>query len=295
MNVILIAVIVLGGTGIILASVIFLTAKKFWVFEDPRIDEVQNVLPGANCGGCAYPGCRNFAEACVKSESLDGLLCPVGGNDVMKSVASLLGREVVEADPLVAVLRCNGTCANRPKTSRYEGVSSCMAASLLYGGDTACTYGCLGMGDCVTVCQFDALYIDKETGLPVVDEAKCTSCGACVRACPRHLFELRKKGPKSRRIFVSCMNKDRGALARKACSVACIACGKCEQVCTFDAIAIKDNLAYIDYNACRLCRKCVEACPTNSIWELNFPPRKKAAEQEVSATKVETGKDTTTV
>jgi electron transport complex protein RnfB len=294
MNVILIAVIVLGGTGIVLASVIFLTAKKFRVFEDPRIDEVQNVLPGANCGGCAYPGCRNFAEACVKSESLDGLLCPVGGNEVMKSVASILGLDAVEAEPLVAVLRCNGTCANRPKTNRYEGVQSCMAASLLYGGDTACTYGCLGMGDCVAVCQFDALYMDKETGLPVVDEAKCTSCGACVRACPKQLFELRKKGPKSRRIFVSCMNKDKGAPARKACSVACIGCGKCEQVCAFDAITIKDNLAYIDFNACRLCRKCVEVCPTNSIWELNFPPRKKAAVQEASAETL-TGENTTTV
>jgi len=283
MNIILIAVIVLGGTGIVLASVLFVTARKFKVFEDPKIDEVQQALPAANCGGCGYPGCRNFAEACVKSESLDGLFCPVGGNDVMKSVASILGREAIEAEPLLAVLRCNGTCASRPKTNHYEGVSSCMAASLLYGGDTACTYGCLGMGDCVAVCKFDALSMDKETGLPVVNEAKCTACGACVRACPKNLFELRKKGPKSRRIFVSCMNKDKGALARKGCAVACIGCGKCEQVCAFDAITIKDNLAYIDYNACRLCRKCVEVCPTNSIWELNFPPRKKAVEQEVSA------------
>jgi ferredoxin len=136
--------------------------------------------------------------------------------------------------------------------------------------------------------------MDKETGLPVVDEAKCTACGACVRACPKNLFELRKKGPKSRRIFVSCMNKDKGALARKGCAVACIGCGKCEQVCAFDAITIKDNLAYIDYNACRLCRKCVEVCPTNSIWELNFPPRKKAAEQDVPAG-TEPGKTTASV
>ena len=283
MNIVLIAVVILGGTGLVLASVIFLTAKKFKVYEDPKIDEVQQALPAANCGGCGYPGCRNFAEACVKSTSLDGLFCPVGGNEVMKSVATILGREAVQAEPLLAVLRCNGTCAHRPKTNQYEGVSSCMAASLLYGGDTACTYGCLGMGDCVAVCQFDALSMDKETGLPVVDEAKCTACGACVRACPKNLFELRKKGPKSRRIFVSCTNKDKGALARKGCAVACIGCGKCEQVCAFDAITIKDNLAYIDYNACRLCRKCVEVCPTNSIWELNFPPRKKAVEQEVSA------------
>ncbi len=212
----------------------------------------------------------------------------------MKSVASLLGREAVEAEPMLAVLRCNGTCAHRPKINQYEGVSSCMAASLLYGGDTACTFGCLGMGDCVAVCQFDALSMDKETGLPVVDEAKCTACGACVRACPKNLFELRKKGPKSRRIFVSCMNKDKGALARKGCAVACIGCGKCEQVCAFDAITIKDNLAYINYNACRFCRKCVEVCPTNSIWELNFPPRKKAAEQEL-ATGTETGINATTV
>ena len=283
MNIVLIAVVVLGATGIVLATILFFTAKKFKVYEDPKIDEVQQILPGANCGGCGYPGCRNFAEACVKSESLDNLFCPVGGNDVMSNVASVLGREAVQAEPMVAVLRCNGSCENRPKTNQYDAVKTCLAASLLYGGESTCTYGCLGMGDCVDVCQFGAISMDKDTGLPVVDETKCTACGACVRACPKNLFELRKKGPKSRRIYVSCMNKDKGVIARKGCSVACIACGKCERVCAFDAITISDNLAYIDYNACRLCRKCVEACPTNSIWELNFPPRKKAQEEPAPA------------
>ena len=131
------------------------------------------------------------------------------------------------------------------------------------------------MGDCVEACLFDAIHINPQTLLPEVDEDKCTACGACVKACPKDIIELRKQGPKSRRIFVSCVNEDKGAIARKACEVACIGCSKCVQVCAFDAITIKNNVAYIDDDKCRLCRKCVPVCPTNSIWELNFPPRKE--------------------
>ncbi|MGL4806047.1 MAG: 4Fe-4S binding protein, partial [Bacteroidales bacterium] len=145
----------------------------------------------------------------------------------------------------------------------------------LYGGETGCSFGCHGLGDCVTVCPFDAIHINPETQLPEVDEDKCTACGACVRACPKFIIELRKKGPKSRRVFVSCVNKDKGAIAKKACNVACIGCSKCLKACPFEAITISNNLAYIDYNKCKLCRKCVDVCPTHAIQELNFPPKKK--------------------
>ncbi len=283
MNVIVISLIVLGGIGCLSAVVLYIVAQKFKVVEDPRIDQVEAVLPGANCGGCGKAGCRNFAEACVKADTLDGLLCPVGGAPVMNKIGAILGREVVAADPLVAVVRCNGSCANRPRTSTYNGTRSCRIMANLYAGETGCRFGCLGCGDCVAACQFGAIKMNSETGLPEVDDEKCTACGACVKACPKSIIELRKKGPKSRRIFVSCVNKDKGGVARKACTAACIGCGKCAKVCAFEAITIENNLAYIDYTKCRLCRKCVAECPTGAIHELNFPPRKPVVEEEQPA------------
>lgn len=273
---ILIAVISLGVIGIIGALLLYWASKKFEVHEDPRIGQVQSVLPGANCGGCGYPGCAGFAGACVKADSLEGMLCPVGGAPVMAKVATILGKEAVAAEPKVAVVRCNGTCQARPKANTYDGVKSCAIASSLYGGETGCTFGCLGYGDCVKACNFDAIHINPETGLPEVDEDKCTACGACAKACPKGIIELRKKGPKSRRIYVCCVNKDKGAVARKACANACIGCGKCAKECPFEAITVENNVAYIDYTKCRICRKCVAVCPTGAIHELNFPPRKEA-------------------
>ena len=278
---ILIAVISLGVIGAIGALILYLASKKFEVYEDPRIAQVQEILPAANCGGCGYPGCSGFATACVNSESLDGLFCPVGGSEVMGKVAGILGKEASSADATVAVVRCNGTCEARPKINQYDGVKSCAVASSLYGGETGCSFGCHGYGDCVTVCNFDAIFINPVTGIAEVIEDKCTSCGACVKACPKNLIELRKKGPKSRRIFVSCMNKDKGVIAKKACTNACIGCSLCFKECAFDAIKIENNLAYIDHNKCRLCRKCVDVCPTNAIHELNFPPKKEKKAEAV--------------
>ena len=236
---ILIAIISLGAIGVVGALLLFWASKKFEVHEDPRIGQVQSVLPGANCGGCGYAGCAGFAGACVKADSLDGMLCPVGGSPVMSKIATILGKEAAEAEPKVAVVRCNGTCQARPRTNTYDGVKSCSIASTLYGGETGCTFGCLGYGDCEKACNFGAIKVNPETGLPEVDEDKCTACGACVKACPKNIIELRKKGPKSRRVFVSCVNKDKGAVARKACINACIGCGKCESVCPMYLIPTK--------------------------------------------------------
>lgn len=191
----------------------------------------------------------------------------------MKAIAEYLGRVAEEKEPEVAVVRCSGSCDVRPRTNKYDGVSSCAVAASLYAGETGCSFGCVGFGDCVAVCAFGALSMDPETGLPVVDDEKCTACGKCVKACPKTIIELRKKGPKSRRVFVSCVNKDKGAITRKACTVGCIGCGKCVKTCPFEAITLENNLAYIDSYKCRLCRKCVVECPTGAIHEVNFPPR----------------------
>lgn len=270
-NTIIWTIAVITILGLLLSVSIYLVAKKFKVEEDPRIDEVEAVMPGANCGGCGFAGCRAFATSCVESGNLDKNYCPVGGNETMKKVAAILGLTVAEKAPMVAVVRCNGSCANRPKTSIYDGVQSCRVKASLYSGDTGCSYGCLGCGDCVAACQFDAIHMNPETELPEVDQDKCTACGACAKACPKNVIELRAKGPRNMRVFVSCINKDKGAVARKACKAACIGCGKCFKACPHGAITVENNLAYIDFTKCKLCRKCVVECPTGAIHDVNFP------------------------
>jgi electron transport complex protein RnfB len=287
--IVLYTVLSLSATGIAAAIILFFIAQRFKVIEDPRIDLVEDTLPGVNCGGCGFAGCRNFAEACVKADNLNKLFCPPGGNDTMAEVAAILGKEAVEKDPLVAVVRCSGSFAHRAKVNHYDGAASCAIASSLYAGDTGCQYGCLGHGDCVRACEFDAIHMNPETGLPVVIDDKCTACGACVTACPKHIIELRRKNKRDRKIFVSCINQDKGGIAKKSCSVACIGCGKCVKVCPHDAITMENFLAYIDPVKCKLCRKCAPECPTDAILEINFPPRKEKETEIMPDDGAETG------
>ena len=286
----LLAVIVLGAIALVASVILYYVSKRFAVQEDPRLGKVAEVLPGANCGGCGFPGCSGMADALVRAAdkgSLEGLNCPVGGAAVMSQVADLLGMTVSQSEPMVAVVRCNGSCEHRPRIAVYDGLPSCAAMNACSAGETGCGYGCLGCGDCVRACRFNAIRLNAETGLPEVDEEKCTACGACVKTCPRHIIELRKKGPKGRRVFVSCVNKDKGAVARKACTAACIGCSKCEKECKFGAITVTNNLSYIDWTKCRLCKKCVAVCPTGAIVAVNFPTPKpvepKQEEKEVTA------------
>lgn len=180
MNFILIAVLVLGAIALIAALVLFGVSKKFAVEEDPRLGQVGEILPGANCGGCGFAGCSGMAAALVKGAdagSIDGLMCPVGGADVMGKVADLLGMAVANTEPKVAVVRCNGTCENRPRIAEYDGLHTCAAMNSCGAGETGCGFGCLGCGDCVAACQFGAISINPETGIPEVDE-EVYGCGA---------------------------------------------------------------------------------------------------------------------
>lgn len=282
---ILIAVIVLGVIGAFFAVVLYFVAQKFKVVEDPLIDEVAEVLPGANCGGCGKAGCRAFAEACVAQHSLEGLRCAPGGDAVAAKIAELLGCAVEQGEPQVAVVRCHPANCGENRRSNYDGLRSCAFAATVYTGENGCPFGCLGCGDCVAACQFDAIHMDAETGTPVVDEEKCTACGACAKACPRRVIELRNKGNKGRRVYVRCINKEKGAVAMKTCKNACIGCGKCAKVCPFEAITVADNVAYIDFTKCKACRKCVTECPVHAITDVNFPAPAKKPEPKPEAPK----------
>ncbi len=279
-QVILYTIISLTAIGIVAAVVIYFVSKKFAVQEDSRISAVEQVLPNTNCGGCGQPGCHAFALAVANAGDLSSLHCPVGGNAVMKQVADILGIKAVEKDPYVAVVRCSGSFEYRKKTNIYDGTDSCKIAASLYSGDTGCAYGCLGMGDCVEVCDFDAMYMDEKTGLPVIIEDKCTACNACVKECPKDILELWPKGKKNQRVYVACLNEEKGSTARKECAVACSGCAKCFEACRYDAITMEGSLATIDPEKCKLCMECVDTCDVHNIITANVTPEKIQAANE---------------
>ncbi len=266
------AICILGLVGMILASVLYLVLRKFAVNEDPRLAKVNAILPGANCGGCGFPGCDAMAAACIKAAdkgSFEGLSCPVGGKVVMDQIATVLGMECNSGNVMkMAVVRCNGSCDLRPQIRIYDGVKSCRVAHTTSMGDTACAYGCLGCGDCVAKCQFGGITMNPNTGLPDVNPDLCTACGACVKACPRGLIELRLVTSQKTGMVVKCLNKDRGVIAKNACEVSCIGCKLCMKNCESGAITVEDNLAYIDATLCTLCGKCEIACPRKSIHKI---------------------------
>jgi electron transport complex protein RnfB len=273
-QVILYTIISLTAIGILAAVVIYFVSKKFAVQEDDRISKVEAVLPSTNCGGCGHPGCHAFAIAVVDAGDLSVLHCPVGGNAVMKQVGEILGIKAVERDPYVAVVRCSGSFEYRKKTNVYDGAESCKIAAALYSGDTGCAYGCLGMADCVDVCDFEAMYMDEKTGLPVVIEDKCTACNACVKECPKDILQLWPMGKKNQRVYIACLNEEKGSTARKECAVACSGCSKCFEACRYDAITMNNSLALIDPEKCKLCMECVDTCDVHNIITANVTPEK---------------------
>lgn len=241
MNSLLISILTMGILGVFFAYGLSIARKKFRVEEDPRIDEVESVLPGANCGGCGYPGCRAFAEAVVIGKA-EPNGCPVGGFETSQEIAKILGIEIKETERKVAVLLCRGTEEAAKRKAEYRGIKTCYAATIVQRGDKYCSYGCLSFGDCVLSCNFDAIEIGKH-GLPVVDIKKCTGCGLCVKACPKGLLELH---PVSRKFFVFCKSLDDAKSSRKNCKNACIACKICTRGAANEEVIVENNLSIIN-------------------------------------------------
>lgn len=253
-------VVTLGATGFVAGLGLLYASKRFYVYKDPKILEVTEMLPGANCGGCGYPGCSALAEAIVNKKA-NPAACPVGGSDLAERIGSVLGIEVVSKTKKVARTKCRGGKDKCPEKYEYTGPMDCHSVSLLAGGIKECIYGCLGMGSCVKVCAFDAIYLGDDN-IPVVNEEKCTSCGMCVKACPRGLIELL---PLDKEFVVTCRSMDKGADTKKICSVGCIACRLCVKNCPVEAIVIDGNVAKILPEKCINCGKCEEVCPTHAI------------------------------
>ncbi len=257
MSEIIMSILVMGFLAIFLAIALIISSKKFQVPENPLIEKVAALLPQANCGACGFPGCAGFAKAFVENPTPE-MRCPVAAPEVLNAIRTVAGVTGEASKPMRAVLHCNGKHSNVQKVSEYIGIRSCAAAHILYTGDKACMYSCIGYGDCVKVCLFGAIKI--EDGIAVFDAEKCTGCGLCVKTCPRKVISLVQK--RASNVRVTCSSHDRGPVVRKNCQVGCIACGKCVKVCPKQAITVApgSNLAIIDDEKCIMCGKCVAEC-----------------------------------
>ena len=253
-------VIILSGLGILFGLSLAYAAKKFHVPLDPKLEKVISTLPGSNCGACGKAGCIGFAEALSKGE-VDLNSCAVCEPEAREAIANILSLSLKEKVKTVAVLHCQGGKRVKDKFL-YQGMRDCLAATLVLGGHKECYWDCLGFGSCVAVCPFGAISMNEDTGLPVIDESKCTACDNCVKVCPKNLFSL---VPVASKIYIACTSQDLGKVVMKACGVGCIGCKKCEKICPEEAIAVVDNLAKIDYSKCNGCLECVKVCPTKVI------------------------------
>lgn len=270
-------IVSMGAIGAVLALILVIADRKLRVKEDQRVEKIQELLPGSNCGACGAPGCRQFAEQLVSGEQ-GPAGCMAGGPEVAKKIGSLLGVEVkVGLAQKARVLCLGGNLESQPR-AQYEGVRDCQAVTLQSGGDKSCVYGCLGYGSCSRACPFDAIEM-TDNGLPFVDDFLCTGCEICVAACPRHLMAMKTEETK---ILVGCSSLEKGKAVKQVCARGCIACKLCVKVCPQDAIVMDGNLPVIDDKKCDACGICVEKCPTDSLVEnlsnqLNRVSEKKKA------------------
>ena len=260
------ALIVMGGLGLLFGAGLAVASKIFAVQKDSRVEQIEEILPGANCGACGAPGCSGYAEGVVEGKyGVSG--CPVGGADVAQKIAAIMGLEAGEVMPLVAVVRCRGDHENATQRATYEGVHDCKAATLIDNGAKGCEYGCLGLGTCVAACPFGAMVM-QENGLPRVIEAKCTGCGACVKACPRGIMELI---PANQKVYLACVSKDFGKAVKAVCKVGCIGCTMCakDTVTPHEIIVMEGKLPVVRYDKVqdpsRDLNNAVAKCPTKTF------------------------------
>jgi len=269
MNGIVTAILVLGGLGLGFGAILAVASKVFFVETDPRLDQLNECLPGANCGGCGYAGCGGYAEAVLKGEAPIGK-CASGGNECAQEMAAIMGVEAGEVTRKVALVRCSGEKVydkdgNLTKGARvkaeYEGFKDCLAASKVGGnGILACKFGCLGYGTCTKACKYGAISVVN--GVAKVDEDLCVGCMACAEVCPRHLIVPVEP---SRNVVIACASLAKGAVTTRGCTVGCIGCSLCKKICPKDAITIEKNLAVIDYTKCDNCGLCATVCPKHLI------------------------------
>ncbi len=257
---IIVPIAALGILSLVLAGLIVIANRKLYVYEDPRIDQVEEMLPHANCGACGFPGCRPFAEALVSGKALPGK-CSVSNDAGRLAIANFLSVSVGAEEKRVARLACGGGKNVSINKAKYTGMETCQAASLISGGGKGCFWGCLGYGDCKVVCDFDAIRMN-EFSLPEVDVDKCTACGDCVEACPKGLFSLH---PISHRLWVACKSLEAGDHVLDVCDVGCTACGKCAMDADNNLITMVKNLPVIDYNKNHHTQVPIQRCPTGAI------------------------------
>ena len=259
-TIVIISTVVVAAVGCFIGFFLGFAAKKFEVEVDPKEEAVLASLPGNNCGGCGYPGCSGLAAAIAKGEAPVNA-CPVGGEPVANVISGIMGVSAGESVKMVAHVHCAGDCDKAKDQYIYHGEHDCaMVANVPGGGPKSCTYGCLGFGNCVRSCQFDALHIVN--GIAVVDKEACKACGKCVDTCPRHLIDML---PYKQKWFVECRSQLKGKPQMEACEIGCIGCKKCEKECKFEAITVENNFAKIDYDKCKNCGMCAKVCPRGII------------------------------
>jgi len=262
MNSIIFAVFSITVIGVICSCILSVASKLMYVKIDERITLLANIMPGANCGACGYPGCSGYASALIEENSKTNL-CTPGGVSLLAKISEILGVEAGSIEKKTAIVSCKGGCDTQKKKMEYKGTNSCEAAKQLYAGQNACAYGCLGYGDCAAVCPSGAICM--EDSLARVITELCTGCGLCVKACPNKLISIEKVNIP---VFIACKNTEKGAVTRKKCGSGCIACTKCVKECPQSAIAMVNNLAVINYAKCNGCQKCVDVCMTKCISKL---------------------------